>query len=104
MSGLTDEQLDEFVARAEDFLGEPWDKEVGRPKSLELRDALIIRCGYMRNNITEEVWAEIFGVSQSCISRYIKHLTPIVSDAMEEFRPTAGDAAEATRDAVALVD
>ena len=35
----------------------------------------------MRNNITEEVWAEIFGVSQSCVSRYIKLLTPIVADA-----------------------
>jgi hypothetical protein len=27
MSGLTDEQLDELVARAEDFFEEPWDKE-----------------------------------------------------------------------------
>src|SRR5260370_40852250 len=33
MSGLTDEQLDELVARAEDFLDEPWDKETGRPKA-----------------------------------------------------------------------
>ena len=40
----------------------------------------------MRNNITEEVWAEIFGVSQSCISRYIKQLTPLVCDTTEEFR------------------
>src|SRR5260370_16689790 len=58
----------------------------------------------MRNNITEEVWAEIFGVSQSCISRYIKLLTPVVCDAMQEFRPAAGEAAEATRGAIALVD
>lgn len=104
MSGLTCEQLDELVACAEDFLEEPWDKETGRPKALCLRDALIITCGYMRNNITEEVWAEIFDVSQSCISRYIKTLTPVVADAMKDHRPTAEDAAEATQGAIALVD
>ena len=104
MSGLTDEQLDELVARAEDFLEEPWDKEAGRPKALSLRDALIVTCGYMRNNITEEIWAEIFGVSQSCISRYIKFLTQIVCDATQDFRPSATEATEATRGAIALVD
>lgn len=104
MSGLTDEQLDDLMARAEDFLEEPWDKEAGRPKALSLRDALIVTCGYMRNNITEEIWAEIFGVSQSCISRYIKFLTQIVCDATQDLRPSATEATEATRGAIALVD
>jgi hypothetical protein len=66
MSGLSDEQLDDLVARVEDFLEDSWDKLNGRPKSLCLRDAVIVTCSYMRNNIIEEVWAEIFGVSQSC--------------------------------------
>jgi hypothetical protein len=56
MSGLSGEQLDDLVARVEDFLEDPWDKEAGRPKALCLRDALIVASGYMRNNITEEVW------------------------------------------------
>jgi hypothetical protein len=104
MSGLTYEQLDELAALAEDFLEEPWDKEIGRPKNLDLRDALIVTCGYMRNNITEEIWAEIFGVSQSCISRYIKRLTPVIADAMKDERPTAEEAAEAACGAITLVD
>jgi hypothetical protein len=104
MSGLSDQQLDDVVERVEDFLEEPWDKGRGRPKSLCLRDAVIVACGYMRNNIIEEVWAEIFGVSQSCISRYIKLLTSAICDAMDEFRPRAEEAAEATRGAIALVD
>jgi DDE superfamily endonuclease/Helix-turn-helix of DDE superfamily endonuclease len=104
MSGLTSEQLDEIVARAEDFLEEPWDKDSGRPKGLSLRDAIIVTCGYMRNNITEEVWAEIFGVSQSCVSRYIKLLTPVVADAMKDERPTSGEATEAARGTIVLVD
>lgn len=104
MSGLSGEQLDDLVARVEYFLEDPWNKESGRPKSLRLRDAVIVASGYMRNNITEEVWAEIFGVSQSCISRYIKCLTPLICDAMDEFRPRAEDAAEATQGVIALVD
>jgi Helix-turn-helix of DDE superfamily endonuclease len=64
----------------------------------------MVTSGYMRNNVTEEVWAEIFGISQSCVPRYIKLLTPVIADAMKDHRPTAQDAAEATRGAIALVD
>jgi hypothetical protein len=58
----------------------------------------------MRQNIIEDVWADIFDVAQSTISRYITFLTPLVEKATEEDRPTAEDAAEATRSAIALVD
>ena len=104
MSGLTEEQLDELESRVEDMLTRPWDKGVGRPKELTLREALVVTCGYARNNITEEVWAEIFDVVQSTISRYITILTPVVDQATAEFRPTMEDATEATRGAIALVD
>ena len=104
MSGLTCEQLDELEERVEKLLAEPWDKGFGRPRDLALSEALIVACGYERNNITEEVWAEIFGVHQTTISRYITELTPLIDLATAEFRPTAEEAAEATRDAIALVD
>lgn len=52
----------------------------------------------------EEVWADIFDVDQSTVSRYITFLTPLVERATEQDRPTPEDAAEATRDAIALVD
>lgn len=104
MSGLDAEQLDELEYRVAELLEEPWDKGTGRPRELTLRQALIVVNGYMRNNITEEVWAEIFDVDQSTISRHITFLTPLIDQATEEFRPSTEDAAEATRDAVALVD
>jgi len=104
MSGLTSEQLDELEARVTELLEEPWAKGIGRPRELTLREALIVACGYERNNITEEVWAEIFDVDQSTISRYITFLTPLMDQATEEFRPSAEEAAEATRGAIALVD
>ena len=104
MSGLDEEQLGELEYRVSELLEEPWDKEEGRPRELTLREALVVTCGYMRQNIIEDVWADIFDVAQSTISRYITFLTPIVEKATEEDRPTAEDAAEATRDAIALVD
>ena len=104
MSGLGEEQLSELEERVAELLEEPWDKGVGRRRELTFGEALVVTCGYMRQNIIEEVWADIFDVDQSTISRYITFLTPLVEKATEEDRPTAEDAAEATRDALALVD
>src|ERR1700678_2959978 len=104
MSGLNAEQLDELDERVAELLEEPWVKGSGRPRGLTLHEALIVTCGYKRNNITEEIWAEIFDVDQSTISRYITFLTPLVDQGTAEFRPGAQEAADAIRGAVALVD
>jgi DDE superfamily endonuclease len=64
----------------------------------------VVASGYARHNIVEEVWADMFEVDQSTISRYITALTPVIEQATAEFRPTVEDAAEATGDAIALVD
>lgn len=104
MSGLSEEQLEELQELVAELLEEPWDKGTGRPRELTFHDSLVVTCGYMRHNIVEEVWADIFDVDQSTISRIITFLTPLVERATEEFRPTAEAAAEATGDAIALVD
>lgn len=104
MSGLDEAQLDELERRVVALLEEPWDKGMGRPRELTLREALVVASGYLRQNIIEEVWAGVFGVDQATISRYITFLTPLVEEATEDDRPTPADAAEATRDAIALVD
>jgi hypothetical protein len=104
MSGLDEKQLDELEERFADLLEEPWDKDTGRPREITFREALVVTCGYMRQNIIEDVWADIFGVDQSTISRIITFLTPLVEQATAEFRPTPEEAADATRDVIALVD
>ena len=104
MSGLDSAQLDELEQMVSRLIEEPWDKAAGRPRELTLREALIVTSGYLRQNIIEDVWADIFDVAQSTISRYITFLTPLIEKATEEDRPTAEDAAEATREAIALVD
>jgi DDE superfamily endonuclease len=104
MSGLNAEQLDELEECVTGLLEEPWDKGKGRPRELSFREALIVTCGYARTNITEEIWAEIFDVDQSTISRCITFLTPLIDQATAGFRPVAEEAEEATRGAIALVD
>jgi Helix-turn-helix of DDE superfamily endonuclease len=89
MSGLDAEQLDALEQMVSDLLEKPWDQGRGRPKELTLREALVVTSGYMRQNIIEEVWAEIFDVDQSTISRYITFLTPLIDQATAEFRPSA---------------
>jgi transposase len=105
MSGLDFEQVDELVLRIEEQLAESWDKRTGRPKSVTLREAVIIACGYLRQNIIQEVWAEIFGTSQPVISEIVTKLTPLIEAATEEDKPTAEDAKkEAEREQTVLVD
>ena len=66
--------------------------------------AIVVTCGYMRQNIVEDVWADIFDEDQSTISRIITLLTPLVEEAIAEFRPSPEEELEATRGAIALVD
>ncbi len=104
MSGLSSEQIDELERRVSRLLETPWSKESGRPRGLTLREALVVTCGYLRQNIVEEVWAEVFGVSQATISRCIAFLTPLVKRVTDRERPTRTAAAQALRGAIALVD
>ena len=100
MSGLTPDQLDEVisrVARQLDESGKPWNKGTGRSRELPLREGVIVACAYLRQNIVEDVLAEIFGVSQPTISRAICELTPIITKITDEFRPTVEDATAAVR-------
>ena len=105
MSGLDSEQLDELVWRIEDQLEEPWHKGIGRPKDLTLREAAVVACGYMRQNITQEVWLVKIHTSQPVISGVIAKFTPLIEASTEEDRPTLDEAKEAAaREQTVLVD
>jgi Helix-turn-helix of DDE superfamily endonuclease len=102
--GLDAEQLDELEGRIEDILPGPWDKGTGRPKSLSLREAIMVTLLYERQNMTEEVIADLFGVSQATVSDIITKFTPLIAQATEEFWPGAEEAKQMTRGRLALVD
>ena len=88
--GLDAEQLDELEARIEDILPDPWDKGTGRPKSLSLREAIMVTLLYKRQNMIEEVIADLFDVSQGTVSEIITEFTPLIAQATEEFRALPG--------------
>ncbi|MDQ2875718.1 MAG: transposase [Actinomycetota bacterium] len=96
--------LDELVFGIEELLDEPWDKGVGCPKGLTVREAIIIACAYMRQHIIQEVLAEIFDTSQTNVSRIVKKFTLLIGEAAAADRPSAEDAAEAVKGVTALVD
>jgi transposase len=102
--GLDAGQLDELEERIEDVLPEPWDKGIGRPKSLSLREAIMVTLLYGRQNMTEEVIADLFGVSQGTVSEIITEFTLLIAQATEEFRPDAEEAKQVTRERLVLVD
>ena len=102
--GLDAEQLDELEERIEELLTEPWDKGIGRPRSLSLREAIMVTLLYKRHNMIEEVIADFFGVAQATVSGIITKFTPLIAQATEEFRPDAEEAKLVTRGRMALVD
>ena len=102
--GLNAEQLDELEERIEEILPEPWDKGIGRPKSLSLREAIMVTLLYKRQNMTEEVIADLFGISQATVSDIITEFTLLIAQATEDFRPDLEEAKQMTRGRLVLVD
>jgi len=95
--GLNAEQLDELEDRIKEILPGPWDKGIGRPKSMSLREAIMVTLLYNRQNMIEEVIADLFGVSQGTVSDIVSKFTPLIAQATEEFRPDAEEAKQMTR-------
>ena len=102
--GLDAEQLDELEERIQEIIPESWNKGTGRPKSLSLREAIMVTLLYERQNIIQEVIADLFGVSQSIISDIVGEFTPLIAQATEEFVPDAEEAKQVTRGRLVLVD
>jgi hypothetical protein len=102
--GLDVEQLDELEELIEELLTEPWNKGIGRPKSLSLREAIMVTLLYTRQNLIEEVIADLFGVAQATVSEIITNFTPLIAQATGEFRPDAEEAKQMTRGRMVLVD
>jgi hypothetical protein len=103
-TGLEEEQFTELIRCVEEALDEPWHKSVGRPRELDLPEAVAVACAYMRHNLVEDVLAEFFGVGQPTISRVITELTPIIEMVTAAEIPTVEHAAEAVAGRACLVD
>jgi len=78
-----------------------WHPVAGRRRALSLNKAVKATVMYLKNNITQEVIAELLEVSQSTISRLLAELEVVITDVLAEFVP---DLAEETAGRVAVVD
>jgi hypothetical protein len=97
-------QMQELVIRVENALTKPWNKSVGRPKSLGLYRAVEVACMYLRQNGTEEFLGDLRDISQSTVSRIVATLVPVIKAVLEEFVPDAKDAITMVTGRVCLVD
>src|SRR6266568_3995686 len=102
-TGLVLTQMQELVRRVSEALDKPWNKCIGRPKSLGLYKAVEAACMYLRQNATQEFIGDMRDTSQPTISRYVAGLAPIVKAVLEEFVPSAADAIEIVKGRVVLV-
>jgi hypothetical protein len=99
MTGLTDGQLTELVARVCEAGGQFSSR--GRPYVLGLFGSVAMVVALMRKNITQEFAGAIFGVSQPTVSRRWGLLRPLIGQVLAEFVP---DPAQVIGKGTVLVD
>lgn len=104
MTGLSVEQFDALVELVTQALDTPWRAAVGRPRELDLGEAVFVTLVYARHNVTQELLGAFMGVDQSQISRVITDLTPVIEAVTAPYVPTEADATDALAGQVALVD
>jgi hypothetical protein len=78
-----------------------WDAPTGRPKALTLAQAVKATLIYYKNNVTEDVIAELMFVDQSTISRAIADIESVLAEVLSEWVP---DLDEATRGTTTVID
>ena len=100
--GMSQVQFGELLRRVEELV--TWDKGVGRPRGLTLAQGLKATLMYFKNNITEEVIAELLFVSQPVISETISTLEGVIVKALKDFEPDLAEAAKGLAGRVAVID
>ena len=99
-------QMQELVRRVSNALDKPWNKRIGRPKSLGLYKAVEAAwaCGSAGRTPRRGIFiGESRGDFRSPpISRYVAALVPLVKSVLEEFVPSVADAIEIVKGRVVL--
>ena len=87
-TGLSQESITDLCAlihNASMYEGRAW------PPILGLFKSVVVTLSYLRRNRVQEELAETYGISQSTVSRAIAVVTPLVSQALEDYVPTTED-------------
>jgi hypothetical protein len=86
MTGLSNEQLTELVARVHTAHGGGFTSR-GRPYALGLFGSVALVVCLLRKNLTQAFVGAIFGVSQATVSRRWDLLRPLIGQVLAEFVP-----------------
>ena len=96
--------MQELVAGVCRALPKPWNAGRGRRRALGLYRAVEVACMYLRHNTTQELLADLIGVSQATVSRIVAILVPVIRSVLAEYVPDAADAIAMVEGRVVLVD
>ena len=77
MTGLAQEQVTDLVTAVAARVG-VWQRPVGRPRVMGLYRAVVLTLFLLRHNNSQDVAGELFGCSQSSISRLFTKLYPLL--------------------------
>ena len=77
MTGLAQEQVTDLVTAVAARVG-VWQRPVGRPRVMGLYRAVVLTLFLLRHNNSQDVAGELFGCSQSSISRLFTMLYPLL--------------------------
>ncbi|WP_208859921.1 helix-turn-helix domain-containing protein [Rathayibacter tanaceti] len=98
-TGMTTEQYAILAERIEnEFL---WQRRRGRPRRLSLAGALQVTLLYYRHNVTEQLIADVVGVSQSTVSRTIALVEAMLTVVTDDEQP---DVEAAVGETTAVID
>src|ERR1700742_1226992 len=89
-TGLDPEQITELVGRVHAMLGEKSGRS-GRPPLLDLYRQVVLVLAILRQNLTQTAAGDLFGVSQTTVSRLWRRLRPLLEQATADHRPSVSE-------------
>lgn len=105
MTGLSSDQVAELVGVVFDLLGRVWQPVRGRRRVLGLYRAVVLTLFLMRRNESQAVTGELFGCSQSSVSRIVAALRPLLRPLLRQATAElAGEVRRQAKRSAVLVD
>lgn len=101
MTGLRTDQVADLASTVFDLLGGVWQPARGRRRVLGLYRAVVLTLFVMRRNESQAVAGELFGCSQSTVSRVVRRLRPLLRQATCDL---AGQIRQQAKRSAVLVD
>jgi hypothetical protein len=88
-TGFSSDEIRTLCASVAEILPAPLTR--GRKQKLGLFKSMVVTLCYLRRNHVQQELGELFGASQSTVSRTISRFIPILSELLRDWVPTVDD-------------